>query len=111
MFNIETIQFIPNIFVLGAIIGIIEWCKKLDEKNKKERKPNYYAVINIIVCVLVGIALSIIDNPEKIFTLIAQALIYTFVYWGLGTLGYQTIIKFVKSFFDKLIKKVGDEQK
>lgn len=103
MFDLQSIEFTLNIFLLGGLIGIVEYMKKQDKKAEKKRNPRYYGRAFIIFTCLAAMAVSVIQGKTSNIVLwISQSIINSIVYIGIGAIGYQSILKIIKIMIQKL---------
>lgn len=92
-----------NITLLFAMVGILEFIKKAD---KTEKLKKYYSYFYVLICLFVGILLSLQSGYFKVTILngIIQSVFNAVIYFGIGSLFYQLIVKTVKTYIDKKLK-------
>lgn len=93
-----------NLYLLIAMVGVMQYIKKVD-KEKKYKKV--YGLLYIIISIVIGALISLHNGFIGIFNVFTVTLINAFVYFGIGSLSYQFIIKNFNGIFEKYIMKSG----
>jgi len=102
--NLDMFSINVNFTLLVALVGIIEFIKKQDYKNKL--KPIYWLIslaLNAVIGIFVTDWSSLADKTLGIKFL--QVCTNIFIYFGISTLLYQYILKSVQTIMDKFLKK------
>ena len=89
-----------NLTLLIAIVGVLEFIKKMDKKNSLKK---YYPLIFIVFALAIGILLSYQNGSftKSLKDGIVNSLFQAIVYLGMGTLFYQFILRMIHKFIDK----------
>lgn len=88
-----------NFILAGSIIiiGITEYIKSLFDKKSEDTIKKVSKITPFILCLLVGAILSLLQGFN-----LWEFVFYSLLSLGFSVTGYETIIKFVKSFSKKI---------
>jgi hypothetical protein len=94
-------EFNWNLILAGAviIIGVTEYVKSLFNKKSENAVKRVSKISPFILCLLVGAVLSLLQGFN-----LWEFVFYSLLSLGFSVTGYETIMKFIKSFSEKIKK-------
>jgi len=95
--EIDFLSGLINLGIMVGIVGIIEGLKTADKKS--DEHGAFYVILFFVVCLVSSIAMSMKDgNFISHWTIgVGDAVEKLITYFGLGTIFYKYIVKWIKA--------------